>query len=186
MTQPAPVIVLDRDGVINADSTEYIKTPDEWRPLPGALQAIAALSQAGYTVAVATNQSGLARGLFDAATLGRIHERMLNEVAAAGGRIDGIFYCPHGPDDGCECRKPAPGLLLQVAERFASGFGRMVFIGDSARDVAAARAVGARPLLVRTGNGATTEQQLAADDRLEVVADLAAAAARLISEREAH
>jgi D-glycero-D-manno-heptose 1,7-bisphosphate phosphatase len=183
MTLSSPrVVVLDRDGVINRDSPDYIKSAAEWEPLPGALAAIAALKAAGFRVVVATNQSGLARGLFDLQTLGEIHQRMLAAVAAAGGSLDGIFFCPHGPDAGCACRKPAPGLLLQVAERFACGFEQMVFIGDSARDLAAARAVGARPILVRTGNGARTAAQLAADDDVLVCDDLAAAARVLLAE----
>ncbi|MEE4184940.1 MAG: D-glycero-beta-D-manno-heptose 1,7-bisphosphate 7-phosphatase [Gammaproteobacteria bacterium] len=181
---PARVVVLDRDGVINRESPEYIKSPAEWQPLPGALQAIAELKAAGYRVVVATNQSGLARGLFDLEALGQIHQRMLTAVADAGGALDGIFFCPHGPDAGCDCRKPAPGLLLQVAERFACGFENMVFIGDSARDLEAARAVGVRSILVRTGNGNATAAALAPDDDVLVVDDLAAAARALIAEGE--
>jgi len=183
---PARVVVLDRDGVINRDSPDFIKSAAEWQPLPGALQAIAQLKAAGFLVAVATNQSGLARGLFDLDTLAGIHERMHSAVTQAGGRLDGIFFCPHGPDADCDCRKPAPGLLLQVAERFACGFEHMVFIGDSARDLAAARAVGARPILVRTGNGAATAAGLAADDDVLVCDDLAAAARLLIAEGGKH
>ena len=180
------LIVLDRDGVINQDSADYIKTPAEWQALPGSIEAIARLSQAGLRIALATNQSGLARGLFDEAMLGQIHGKMLAEVEVAGGRIDYIFYCPHGPDDNCDCRKPKPGLLLQAAEHFACGFDHMIMIGDSLRDLQAAAAVGARKLLVKTGNGAKTLAVLedAAPEAQPdgVYTDLAAAADALLAE----
>ena len=182
---PDTVIVLDRDGVINADSPDYIKSPDEWHPLPGSLGAIARLTEAGLRVAVATNQSGLARGLFDAEALAAIHGRMLTAINAAGGDLHRIFFCPHGPDDGCDCRKPAPGLLLQAAEHFACGFDRMIVIGDSERDLAAALAVGATPVLVRTGNGKKTEAAVADKTDyagLPVYDDLNAAVQGLLAE----
>ena len=166
---PPKVIVLDRDGVINQDSPDYIKTPDEWHALPGSLEAIARLYQAGYLLTIATNQSGVGRGLFTLDTLWQIHQKMLAQIAAAGGYVEKIFWCPHSPEDNCYCRKPKPGLLLQVAEVFACGFKNMIVIGDSARDIEAANAVGAHALLVRTGNGVKTEAELA--DNLPPVFD---------------
>ena len=168
------LVILDRDGVINRESSAYIKTPGEWHALPGSLDAVRRLHQAGFTVVVATNQSGLARGLFDAATLEAIHSKMRAEAEAAGGRIDNIFVCPHGPDDDCACRKPRPGLLLQIAERYGAQLSGVPMVGDSPRDLEAARRVGARPILVRTGNG---ERALArgAADGVEVYGDLSAA-----------
>lgn len=179
------VVVLDRDGVINEDSADFIKTPDEWRALPGSLAAIARLHQAGITVVVATNQSGVGRGLFTVDTLWDIHRKMLSEVSAADGYITRIFFCLHGPDDNCDCRKPKPGLLYQAAGYLACGLEKMIVVGDSARDLESALAVGARPILVRTGKGLATERQLegAADYKdLEVYDDLAAAVDALLTE----
>jgi D-glycero-D-manno-heptose 1,7-bisphosphate phosphatase len=147
------LIVLDRDGVINEDSDAYIKSPAEWRPIPGSLEAIARLKRAGYLVAVASNQSGIGRRLFDIRALNAIHARMRRELAAVGGRIDAIFYCPHHPEAGCSCRKPLPGLFLEIAERFQISLSQVPAVGDSLRDLHAARAAGARPLLVLTGKG---------------------------------
>lgn len=173
--------MLDRDGTINRDSPEYIKSPTEWRPLPGSPEAIARLHEAGYTVAVASNQSGLARGLFDEQTLIAIHEKMRSIVRQAGGAIDCIVWCPHHPRDHCDCRKPQPGLLSRLATHYGVALDGVPVIGDSARDLEAARRVGARPVLVRTGNGARTE---AAGDThgAEVYDDLAAAVAALVAE----
>ncbi len=176
------LVVLDRDGTINRDSAAYIKSPEEWVPLPGSLEAIARLNRAGYTVAVASNQSGLARGLFDETTLAEIHDRMRAAVIAAGGAIDRIVWCPHHPDAGCDCRKPRPGLLRRLAEHYGVRLERVPVIGDSARDLEAARAVGARPVLVRTGNGRRTEADGTAGEA-EVCDDLAAAADALTGER---
>lgn len=150
------LIILDRDGVINEDSDNYIKSPEEFIPLPGSLAAIARLHRAGYTIAVATNQSGIARGYFDIDTLNRMHEKFYQLVAAHGGEICGIFYCPHGPDDVCECRKPKPGLLLDIKSRFNTVMQDVPVVGDSLRDLQAARSVGAKPILVRTGKGQRT------------------------------
>jgi D-glycero-D-manno-heptose 1,7-bisphosphate phosphatase len=184
MTPMQPtVVVLDRDGVINEDSPDFVKTPDEWRAIPGSLEAIARLKQAGFEVAVATNQSGVARGLFSIDTLWSIHKKMLAEILAAGGYVKKIFFCLHGPDDNCACRKPKPGLLMQVAEYFACGFDRMVVIGDSARDIQSAQAVGARAILVRTGNGKKTEQSIASLTGIEVYDDLAAAVSSLVEQQ---
>lgn len=169
------LIVLDRDGVINEDSRDYIKSPEEWRPIPGSLDAIACLNRSGYRVVVATNQSGLGRGLFDIEALHRIHGRMADELKRHGGAIDAIFFCPHPPEDGCDCRKPRPGLLLDIAARLKVPLAEVHAVGDSLRDLEAARAAGARPLLVRTGNGAATEKALPAGDPTPVFDDLAAA-----------
>jgi len=184
----ATVVVLDRDGVINEDSPDYIKSPDEWHALPGSLNAIAALTEAGFDIAVATNQSGVARGLFDIDTLWDIHRKMLAEIVAAGGYIKRIFFCLHGPDDNCDCRKPEPGLLLQAAEYLACGLDHMVMIGDSERDLLAAKSVGARPILVRTGKGRKTEAALKDKQdwqSLEIHDDLMTAAQALIEEKKA-
>jgi D-glycero-D-manno-heptose 1,7-bisphosphate phosphatase len=150
------LIILDRDGVINEESPEYIKTPAEWRPIPGSLQAIALLNQAGYTVVVATNQSGVGRGYYTEEGLARIHEKMQACVAALGGTIDRIFYCPHRPDAHCACRKPAIGLFEQIATTYRINLKNIFSIGDSLRDIQAAQKVGCKPILVLTGNGAAT------------------------------
>lgn len=176
------LVILDRDGVINYDSDAYIKSPEEWTPIPGSLEAIARLTGAGYTVAVASNQSGLARGLFDQAVLGRIHDKMNHAVAAAGGRIAAIFYCPHGPEDHCECRKPRAGLLRDVAARFEVELKEVPVIGDALRDVEAARAVGARPILVRTGKGEAAAQRGEGLEGVAVYPNLAAAVDALLRE----
>lgn len=177
------LVMLDRDGVINHDSERYIRTPADWQPLPGSLTAIAALHRAGFTVVVCTNQSGLARGLITPAELDAIHASMVRAVAAAGGELAGIFICPHGPNDGCDCRKPRPGLLHQVERRLGLPVRGAPCVGDSARDLAAATAAGARPILVRTGNGEKTLAQ-AETPPPEVYDDLAAVAEQLIAEVE--
>ena len=145
------LVILDRDGTINRASDEFVKSPEEWHPLPGALEAIGRLNHAGYRVVLATNQSGLGRGLFDMAALNAVHATLLRALAAVGGRLDGIFYCPHTPDDACLCRKPAPGLLVQIGERYGVSLQGVPFVGDSLRDLQAAAAVGAAPHLVCTG-----------------------------------
>ena len=149
-------IILDRDGVINEDSDAYIKSPEEWIPIPGSLEAIAMLTQKGYRIVVLTNQSGLARGLFDAVALERIHAKMNAAIETAGGRIEAIFHCPHGPEDACECRKPKPGLFRAFAEQYGVDLANIPAVGDSYRDLQAAWAVGAAPILVETGKGART------------------------------
>ena len=178
-----PLVILDRDGVINRDSDQYIKSPEEWVPIPGSLEAIARLNHAGFLVAVATNQSGLARGLFDLDTLNAMHAKMRAQLARAGGHIDGIFFCPHGPDDDCDCRKPNPGLYQRIGTRCAIDLRGVPIIGDSLRDLEAAERVGARPILVRTGKGERTLSKLAASSNdIEVYDDLSAAVAALIAE----
>lgn len=175
------LVILDRDGVINQDSSEYVKTPEEWRPVPGSLEAIADLCRAGFAVVVATNQSGVGRGLFSAATLERIHARMRDSVEAAGGALAGVYCCPHRPEDGCACRKPAPGLLERVAADFARPLAGVPVIGDKLSDVLAAEAVGARPICVRTGLR-PEECEAAAARGAEVFASLRGAADALLAE----
>jgi D-glycero-D-manno-heptose 1,7-bisphosphate phosphatase len=152
------LVILDRDGTINEDRDDYVKSPAEWVPIPGALEAIARLNHAGWHTVVATNQSGLARGLFDMATLNAIHARMNRELAAFGGRIDAIFFCPHAPDDGCACRKPLPGLIEMIGERYGVELTETYIVGDSPRDLQAGVAVGCAPHLVRTGKGARLDE----------------------------
>lgn len=152
-------ILLDRDGVINHDSEAFIKSPDEWLPIDDSLEAIALLNQNGFRIVVITNQSGLARGLFDEKTLNSIHQKMRDAVAEFGGTIEAIYFCPHQSEDLCECRKPNAGLLLQFAADYAVDLADVYFIGDSLRDIQAAQLVGVTPILVKTGNGAKTLQE---------------------------
>lgn len=173
------LIVLDRDGVINHDSDAYIKTVDEWQPLPGAITAMARLYQAGWTVAVATNQSGLARGYYDEAELHAMHDKMRALLAEQQAEIGLIAFCPHGPDDGCDCRKPNTGLLLQIAEHYGVDLDGVWFVGDSLRDLQAAVTVGAQPVLVKTGKGQDTARKELPPSTL-VFADLAAVADALL------
>lgn len=154
------LIIVDRDGVINEDSDTYIRSTDEWIPLPGSLEAIARLNRAGYTVTVATNQSGLSRGYFDLKTLSEMHRKMEFLLAEHGGHVDAMFYCPHGPGDGCECRKPKPGLLNDIGKRFQTRLDNVFFVGDTLSDIRAAFAAGAKPVLVKTGKGEKTEKLL--------------------------
>ena len=147
------LIILDRDGVINYDSDEYIKSADEWRAIPGSLDAIARLHHAGYHVVVASNQAGIARGKFNIDTLNNIHQKMHTHLAQYGGVISAVFFCPHGPDDGCDCRKPKPGLLLEVARRLKTSLESVYVVGDKLSDLQAASAAGAVPVLVKTGYG---------------------------------
>jgi len=149
-------VLMDRDGVINHDSEDFIKSPEEWRPIDGSLEAIALLNKHGYDIMVVTNQSGLARGLFDLSMLSKIHDKMHRLLAQKGGQIAAIYYCPHGPDDLCNCRKPKPGLLKQFALEKNVDLKTVYFIGDSLRDIQAAQAVGAKPILVLTGKGQLT------------------------------
>jgi D-glycero-D-manno-heptose 1,7-bisphosphate phosphatase len=175
------LIILDRDGVINRDSEQFIKTPDEWRPLPGSLEAIARLSHAGFRVVIATNQSGIGRGLFDMATLNAIHEKMHRALGLAGGRIDAVFYCPHTADAECECRKPRTGMLKEIGVRFGVDLAGVPCIGDSLRDLAAADAVGAQPILVLTGKGEKTLREDNLPKNTVIFPDLAFAASALLA-----
>ena len=148
------LVILDRDGTINQDSDDFVKTPDEWIPLPGALEAIARLNHGGWHVVIAANQPGLGRGLFDVASLNAIHAKMHKLLAAQGGRIDAVFYCPHAPDEGCHCRKPEPGLFEQIGERYGIELKGVLVAGDGLRDVQAGAAAGCEPHLLLTGQGA--------------------------------
>jgi len=168
-----PLIVLDRDGVINRDSKEFIKSPDEWIPLPGSLEAIAQLTRSGYRIVIATNQSGIGRKLFDHSMLEKIHAKMTRSIESIGGSIAGMFICPHHPDDGCDCRKPLPGLFRQITEHFSVPPKQMIAVGDSLRDLEAAQACGSKAVLVRTGNGLATEQSFQHLSGIEVYDDLA-------------
>lgn len=173
------LVILDRDGTINHDSDHYIKSTEEWRPIDGSLEAIARLTQAGYRVVVATNQSGIARGLFDSSTLIAIHDKLQRAVAQAGGRIDAFFFCPHAADSACECRKPRPGMLKEIARRFNHSLADAYMVGDAQRDLEAAAAAGAKPVLVLTGKGLRTQEEGRLPPGTEVYPDLAAFARHL-------
>ncbi|HXU43263.1 MAG TPA: D-glycero-beta-D-manno-heptose 1,7-bisphosphate 7-phosphatase [Burkholderiales bacterium] len=173
------LVILDRDGTINHDSEDYIKSPAEWTAIPGSLEAIARLHQADYRVVVATNQSGIGRGLFDTQALFAIHDKLQRALGQVGGRIDAFFFCPHKADDKCRCRKPQPGMLLEVARRFNVAIEDAFMVGDSRKDVEAAAAAGARAVLVRTGNGAKTEKEGNLPRGTAVYPDLAAFARHL-------
>lgn len=173
------LLILDRDGVINRDSPAFIKSREEWIALPGSLAAIANANQKGYRVVVVTNQSGLARGLFDIGALNAIHTHMLQTLAKQNGRIDAIFFCPHLPTDNCSCRKPKAGLLHELANRLKIDLRSAVFIGDRASDMAAAQSVGARAILVKTGHGEQTLKSNGTGSKLDVYDDLSAAVASL-------
>jgi D-glycero-D-manno-heptose 1,7-bisphosphate phosphatase len=172
--------ILDRDGVINHDSDFYIKSPAEWRAIPGSIEAIARLNQGGYRVAVATNQSGIGRGLFDMATLNAINDKMMEMVFRHGGRIDALFFCPHTPDEGCSCRKPRTGMLEEIAARFHAELKGVPCVGDSLKDMQAADAVGAQPILVLTGKGRQTREQGGLPKRTLVFEDLAEASRHIV------
>lgn len=186
------LLILDRDGVINEDSDDYIRSLADWRPLTGSMEAIAALSRAGYTIAIATNQSGLGRGYFSLDALEAIHAQLRAQVEELGGHIAGIFYCPHLPEEGCTCRKPATGLLQAMEAELGKSAMGAIFVGDSLKDLQAARAAGCLPVLVRTGKGEATLAALQSgttelDDPLNipVYADLAAAARAILLETPA-
>ena len=175
------LIILDRDGVINYDSAQFIKSPEEWKPIPGSLEAIAQLNQAGFRVALATNQSGISRGLFDMATLNAIHDKMHRALAHAGGRVDAVFYCPHTADARCECRKPKAGMLQEIGVRFNVSMAGVPCVGDGLRDLQAADAVGAQPMLVLTGKGERTLREGGFPKNTVIFPDLAFAASALLS-----
>jgi D-glycero-D-manno-heptose 1,7-bisphosphate phosphatase len=175
------LVILDRDGVINEDSDNYIKSPEEWVPIPGSLEAIARLNHAGAVVTVATNQSGIGRGLFSIDELNRIHAKFRDALARVGGHVDGIFFCPHSPEVQCQCRKPAPGLLRAISLRFATGLRDIPVIGDSLRDIEAARAAKANPVLVRSGKGMYTQRHSPELDDVPCFDDLADAVDHLLS-----
>jgi len=175
------LVILDRDGVINFDSAQFIKSPAEWKAIPGSLEAIARLNQAGFRVVVASNQSGVGRGLLDMSTLNEINGKMHKALAVAGGRVDAVFYCPHANDADCECRKPKPGMLHEIARRFNVDLVGVASVGDSLRDLQAAVAVGAQPFLVRTGKGSKTVETGGLPEGTVVVEDLAEAVNRILA-----
>lgn len=175
------LVILDRDGVINFDSVQFIKSPAEWKPIPGSLEAIARLNQAGYRVVVATNQSGVGRGLFDMDTLNAIHEKMHKALFAAGARVDAIFYCPHAADSKCECRKPKPGMFHRIATSLNADLKGVPAIGDSLRDLQAGVAAGCQPMLVLTGKGEKTREEGGLPEGTLEFPDLAAAVDHLLS-----
>lgn len=162
------LVILDRDGTINHERDDYIKSPEEWVPLPGAIEAIARLNHAGWHVVVATNQSGIGRGLFDMAAMNAMHAKMHQMLARHGGRVDAVFFCPHTPEDLCTCRKPQPGLFKMIGERFGVSLGEVPMVGDLPRDVLAAQSVGCEPHLVRTGQAAAMTDVELVDLRRQV------------------
>ncbi|MCG8434161.1 MAG: D-glycero-beta-D-manno-heptose 1,7-bisphosphate 7-phosphatase [Gammaproteobacteria bacterium] len=176
------LLILDRDGVINHDSDDFIKHPDEWVPINGSLDAIAKANKHGWRVVVATNQSGVGRGLYDVDMLEQIHKKMDRMVKERGGNIDKVFYCPHHPDENCDCRKPKPGLFRQIEQHYGVDLLNVPCIGDSPRDLEAAKTVGARPILVKTGNGEASLKSLGISRPVEVFDDLAAAVDCLVQE----
>ncbi len=178
------LVILDRDGTINLDSEHFIKSPEEWTPLPGALEAIARLNHAGWHTVIASNQSGLGRGLFDVASLNAMHAKMHKMLAAQGGRIDAVFYCPHSAEEGCHCRKPLPGLFEQIGERMGVDLRGVPVVGDGLRDLQAGVLVGCEPHLVLTGKGAALRGRPLPPEYppgTRVHADLAAFADHLIA-----
>jgi len=179
-TRQVKLIILDRDGVINYDSEQFIRSPHEWRPIPGSLEAIARLNHAGFRVVVATNQSGLGRGLFDTATMVAIHDKLHNALSRLGGRIDAVFFCPHTAESNCDCRKPKPGMLTEIGRRFGVELTGVPCIGDSVRDLQAAEAVGAQPILVLTGKGEKTLREGNFPKNTVIFPDLAFAVTALL------
>jgi D-glycero-D-manno-heptose 1,7-bisphosphate phosphatase len=175
-----PLLILDRDGVINEESNGFIKEPQQWRPIPGSLEAIAKAHRQGFRIVVVTNQSGLGRGIFDIDALNCIHEEMHRQVIMAGGVINAIFFCPHTPEDRCPCRKPKPGLYLELAKRLGVSLSGVPAIGDRPSDVEAAQRSGATPYLVKTGRGWQTLASEFALDRVPVYSDLGAAVRALL------
>lgn len=175
------LIILDRDGVINVDSVEYVKSPEEWIPIPGSLEAIARLHQAGWKVVVASNQSGLARGYFDGAALNAMHQKCRQLLNTLGGAIDAFFVCPHGPDEDCSCRKPKPGLFEAISQRFDRPLTGVPAVGDSLRDLQASAAAGCDPWLVMTGNGTRYKDSTDLPVGTRQAADLAAVVDELLT-----
>ncbi|MDY0074192.1 MAG: D-glycero-beta-D-manno-heptose 1,7-bisphosphate 7-phosphatase [Thauera sp.] len=177
------LIILDRDGVINQDSDQFIKSPEEWKPIPGSLEAIARLNQWGWRVVVATNQSGVGRGLFGMDTLNAINDKMVRSLTQLGGRLDAIFFCPHAADSTCDCRKPKPGMFHQIAERFNVDLYGVPCVGDSLRDLQAGISVGCEPFLVLTGKGEKTREHPDLPPNTRIFADLDEVAGVLTAER---
>ena len=167
------LIILDRDGVINYDSADFIKSADEWLPIPGSMEAISRLSQSGYRIVIVSNQSGIARKKLTIDDLNEIHQKMIMHLGQYGGSIEAIVFCPHGPRQGCDCRKPKPGMLFDIANRLRISLKEVYFVGDSQRDLDAAQAAGAKPVLVRTGNGAVLDDSGTVHEDIPVYTDLA-------------
>jgi len=167
------LIILDRDGVINYDSADFIKSADEWLPIPGSLEAISRLSQSGYRIVIVSNQSGISRKKLTIDDLNEIHQKMIMHLGQYGGSIEAIVFCPHGPRQGCDCRKPKPGMLFDIANRLRISLKEVYFVGDSQRDLDAAQAAGAKPALVRTGNGAVLDDSGTVPVDIPVYTDLA-------------
>jgi D-glycero-D-manno-heptose 1,7-bisphosphate phosphatase len=175
------LVILDRDGVINQDSDQFIKNTTEWKPIPGSLEAIAKLNHAGFRVVVASNQSGIGRGLLDMGALNAINDKMYRVLAQVGGRIDALFYCPHAADANCDCRKPKPGMFIDIAQRFNVDLAGVSSVGDSLRDLQAAATAGAQPMLVLTGKGARTKTAGGLPEGTPVFADLAEAVRHIVA-----
>jgi D-glycero-D-manno-heptose 1,7-bisphosphate phosphatase len=176
------LIILDRDGVINHDSDDFIKNPAEWEPIEGSLEAITRLNYAGYRVVIITNQSGIARGLFDVETLTHIHSKLRRMLAQVGGKVEAILFCPHGPEDDCQCRKPNNGMFKDLAHRLRIKLDGVPAVGDSLRDIEAAMASGARPMLVKTGKGERTLRAGGLPENIEIYDDLNAVVDVLLEE----
>ena len=174
------LVILDRDGVINIDSDKFIKRPEEWKPIPGSLEGIARLNQTGFHVVIATNQSGIGRGLFDMTMLNAINEKMIDALAQVGGRLDAIFYCPHASDADCACRKPKPGMFEEIGQRFNAPLRGIPSVGDSLRDLQASAAVGAQPMLVLTGKGEKTQAQGTLPEGTQIFPNLGVAVKAII------
>ena len=183
MSIKSKLIILDRDGVINEDSDEFIKSPDEFVLIKGSCHAIVRLKQANYNVVIATNQSGISRKLLDIDMLNRIHLKLHNELSGLGVAIDGIFFCPHGPDDGCDCRKPKPGLFYDISQRFQVDLSSVISVGDSLRDLQASKIAGAFPVLVKTGKGKKTLRNKSAIEDIPIYKDLAAVVDDILDEK---
>jgi D-glycero-D-manno-heptose 1,7-bisphosphate phosphatase len=175
------LVILDRDGVINYDSDQYIKSPAEWKPIPGSIEAIARLHRNGYRIVVATNQAGIGRGLFDMATLNAINDKMTGLVFMQGARIDALFFCPHTAAENCNCRKPRTGMYEEIARRFATDLAGVPCIGDARRDLEAAASMGCQPILVLTGKGQKTHKEGKLPEKTLVFADLAEASKHLVA-----
>jgi D-glycero-D-manno-heptose 1,7-bisphosphate phosphatase len=175
------LVILDRDGVINQDSDQFIKNTTEWKPIPGSLEAIAKLNHAGYRVVVASNQSGIGRGLLDMGALNAINDKMYRVLAQVGGRIDALFYCPHAAEANCDCRKPKPGMFIDIAQRFNVDLAGVSSVGDSLRDLQAAATAGAQPMLVLTGKGTKTKAAGGLPEGAPVFADLAEAVRHIVA-----
>lgn len=183
--QAPKLIILGRDGILNRFRDDHVKDPAEFEPLPGALQAVARLHHAGWHVVVATNQAGIGRGMIDMAAVNAVHRHLMKLLAAQGGRIDAVFFCPHAPEDECACRKPLPGMMHEIGERYGVDLATVPMVGDTLRDLRAAEAAGCRPHLVRTGRAALVHEAELAQWRQEVPgtvvhADLTALAEHLL------